>query len=165
MTINTAKKGITAVVAIVLLLMMTVAAAGLAYMWISQMQTGTQQKTSEQLNTQAQQMQSSLNIESVWASGGMMFFSLRNTGSTTVDLTYANGARFYVNGAIQTANPTGMTGLITPGATFTVQTAAATGGAWPGVGATNAKTVQVVTVEGVSTEYKCMVSTATATTC
>ena len=48
MTENTSKKGITAVVAIVLLLMMTIAAAALAYAWISQMQKGAQGTGDEQ---------------------------------------------------------------------------------------------------------------------
>jgi len=157
MTLNTAKKGITAVVAIVLLLMMTVASAGLAYMWISQMQTGTQQKTTEQLNAQQQQMQGALAIESAWNSGvppalGNLQFAIRNVGTTALSFGAGSNVQFYVDGVL-TGTPATLTavGTLAPGAASTALID--TGSAYPAAGVS--KTIKIVTKDGVTAEYKC----------
>ncbi len=59
------KKGITPVVAIVLLLMMTVAAAGVAYVFVQQMMEGTGEAMTEQAQKGFETMQTAMTIESV----------------------------------------------------------------------------------------------------
>lgn len=163
MTVNTTKKGITAVVAIVLLLMMTVAAAGLAYMWISSMQTDTQQKTTQQLNAQQQQMQGAFNVESVWGgpAPGNMVFSVRNTGTTAINFG-APGLKFYVNGVL-TATPATLSGvgILEPGRASTAAITTTT--VFPTAG--GAATLKIVSAEGVTAEYRCAVTTSTQSTC
>lgn len=153
MTKNTTKKGVTAVVAIVLLLMMTVAAAGLAYMWINQMQTGTQAKTTAQLDTQTQQMQGSIKIESAWIDNtNMILLTIKNTGSTAInDLSTA---RVYVDGV---PGPTLATwanvALGTPLAPGEASNTLTSTEAEPGVGVS--KSIRIITSEGIETTYVC----------
>ncbi|MDY6762027.1 MAG: archaellin/type IV pilin N-terminal domain-containing protein, partial [Candidatus Nanohaloarchaea archaeon] len=73
------RKGITPVVAMVLLLMMTVAAAGAAYVWTQGIITGQQEEAEEQLNTEI-----TVRDLQCTASNGNVEFFLDNTGSQTV---------------------------------------------------------------------------------
>ena len=75
------KKGITPVIAIVLLLMMTVASAGLAWMWLQSMQTSTQ----EQLTEQVKQIGANpFNVISVEKSGTDIKMVLRNKDKASI---------------------------------------------------------------------------------
>ena len=64
--VSTPKKGITAVVAIVLLLMMTVGAAGLAYVWVTNLQGNVQTKAGEGVTDIANQQDAKIAIDSVY---------------------------------------------------------------------------------------------------
>ncbi|MDY6766123.1 MAG: archaellin/type IV pilin N-terminal domain-containing protein [Candidatus Nanohaloarchaea archaeon] len=73
------RKGITPVVAMVLLLMMTVAAAGAAYVWTQGIISGQRQEATQQLNTEI----TVRDLQCAAGSGEADFF-LDNTGSTTI---------------------------------------------------------------------------------
>ncbi len=97
------RKGITAVVAIVLLLMMTVAAAGLAYMWVGGMQTGVQKDTTTQAETIQQQASDCMKVDNTYASS----VYIRNCGNGVIRaqdlLIYVNGlpANYSLQGDIE----------------------------------------------------------------
>lgn len=76
----TDRKGITPVIAIVLLLMMTVAIAGGAYAWMQGIIGGTQEQANFAQNTELEFLD--LQCEE---STGSIVFTLQNDGSTTLD--------------------------------------------------------------------------------
>lgn len=97
-----ARKGITPVIATVLLLMMTVAAAGLAYTWVMGIQTQAQAGITTQMQQQQQAAQSSIAIDSVWnesiGTTGTLAFSLKNTGAYTFLVSEVNNFKLYIDG-------------------------------------------------------------------
>lgn len=82
-----ARKGITPVIALVLLLMMTVAAAGMAYVWFMDVQEETQDTVRDSLSQRTDQMAGAVVVDAVYETGvaGSTDIIVRNTGS----LTYA----------------------------------------------------------------------------
>ncbi|MFB6076544.1 MAG: archaellin/type IV pilin N-terminal domain-containing protein, partial [Candidatus Nanohaloarchaea archaeon] len=76
------RSGITPVVAIVLLLMMTVAAAGAAYTWFSQMQSQVQERATQTLQTDMEVKD--LRCDS---STDKIEVAIKNSGSTEIELT------------------------------------------------------------------------------
>ncbi len=75
------RKGITPVIAIVLLLMMTVAAAGMAYVWIMSLQEDVRVIADEGVEDMKIVSSVSLSFEAVHEdAGNMIEFTLRNTG-------------------------------------------------------------------------------------
>ncbi|MDY6769578.1 MAG: archaellin/type IV pilin N-terminal domain-containing protein [Candidatus Nanohaloarchaea archaeon] len=74
------RKGITPVVAMVLLLMMTVAAAGAAYIWTQGIISGQQQEAEQQLNTE-------LTVRDIQcdADNGRLDYLFSNTGDQAID--------------------------------------------------------------------------------
>lgn len=85
------RKGVEAVVAIVLLLMMTVSAAGIAYVWTSSIQKDVQETGTAQTQKLVEQASSCMSIDSV--SGRNVY--LRNCGDGTITgssvLVYIDG--------------------------------------------------------------------------
>lgn len=77
------RKGITPVIAIVLLLMMTVAAAGAAYTWFSQMQERLQSEATRGLQTELSLRDLRCNAKPT----NTMELAVSNSGSTSVDLS------------------------------------------------------------------------------
>ena len=92
-----ARKGITPVIALVLLLMMTVAAAGMAYVWFMDVQEETQDTVRDSLSQRTDQMAGAVVIDAVYETGVVASTDIivRNTGS----LTYTAGVQVYL-GAI-----------------------------------------------------------------
>ncbi|MDY6768736.1 MAG: archaellin/type IV pilin N-terminal domain-containing protein [Candidatus Nanohaloarchaea archaeon] len=88
-----AKKGITPVVAMVLLLMMTVAAAGAAFAWTQGILSGQQQEATQALNTEVAIR--GLNCAAGGASPELDFF-LNNVGSTTVSASAPGSVTVYL---------------------------------------------------------------------
>lgn len=78
-----ARKGITPVIAIVLLLMMTVAAAGMAYVWVTGVQQETQNAVSESMRERTAQMGGGITIDAVYEDNNVTTVAIRNTGSIT----------------------------------------------------------------------------------
>ncbi|MDY6769480.1 MAG: archaellin/type IV pilin N-terminal domain-containing protein [Candidatus Nanohaloarchaea archaeon] len=105
-----ARKGITPVVAIVLLLMMTVAAAGAAYTWFSQMQQRIQSEATTQLQTELQVKDLRCNARPK----NTVVLALSNTGSTEID---SSDVDLFIRGSGGHLNAT-VTGLDWSGAGF-----------------------------------------------
>jgi len=80
------RKGITPVIAIVLLLMMTVAAAGVAYLWIMNLQEGMEETANEGIEKQQRDSSAAITIESVWKNGLATSFLIRNSGTHTFQI-------------------------------------------------------------------------------
>ncbi len=77
------RKGITPVIALVLLLMMTVAAAGMAYIWFQDVQQETQDSVSDSLTQRTDQMAGAVVIDAVYEDTNVAQVAVRNTGSVT----------------------------------------------------------------------------------
>ncbi len=81
-----ARKGITPVIALVLLLMMTVAAAGMAYVWFMDVQEETQDTVKDSLSQRTDQMAAAVKIDATYEDGLVATSTdiiVRNIGSTT----------------------------------------------------------------------------------
>ncbi len=74
------KKGITPVIAIILLLLITISMVGFAYVWFNRVLTSTTEKTSKQLDNQLDQQAKTIRIDNI----GNQTINIRNTGSVTV---------------------------------------------------------------------------------
>ena len=92
------KKGVTAIIATVLLLMMTVAAAGVSYTWMMGMQKGIQKSTQDKYNADFAKVNGKLSIDSMWCAsdpctpGSTIEFTLKNTGT----FTFSDTSKFNV---------------------------------------------------------------------
>lgn len=75
------RHGITPVVSIVLLLMMTIAAAGAAYSWFDQMQTDIQQQARQQLETSVETRDLQCIID---PAGDQLLVALKNIGKRDI---------------------------------------------------------------------------------
>ena len=123
------RKGLTAVVAIVLLLMMTVGAAGLAYLRVSTLQNNVQDTAGSNVKQISDESGARIIIDSIWNStadsdggvagdcaGGCIAFNLRNTGSYTFDegkmMFYVGNTAFDPNNAYD-GNSLAPTGIMT----------------------------------------------------
>jgi len=143
------KKGITAVVAIVLLLMMTVGAAGLAYVWVTGLQNKAQDTTGSNVRQMSDESGAKIVVDSVWNStsvsddglscnDGCIAFNVRNTGSYIFDKSKMS---FYVSNT--KFEPTvAYSGNFGPKAIMEIKT----GTAYPSAG--QSKTVKVTTEIG-----------------
>ena len=85
-------KGITPVIAIILLLMITVAIAGFAFVWFSRVASVTANRTEMSINQQQSQMMQTIKIDSYSDTSNSVY--IRNTGS--VDIS-SNSIAVYVN--------------------------------------------------------------------
>ncbi len=90
-------KGITPVIAIVLLLMITIAMVGFAFVWFQGMWSQTAETTSSQIQAQQQAMLKTIVIDNVNCPGADIY--VRNTGSTTIPV---DEVTVYVAGVKQT---------------------------------------------------------------
>ncbi len=118
---NSKRKGITPVIAIVLLLMMTVAAAGMAYMWIMSLQEDMEETANEGIAKQRRDASSAITIESVWKdpAGLDIQFVIRNSGTYTFTATELGQFGYYIDGVPITVG-TKCTGLAGAGSTCIV---------------------------------------------
>lgn len=114
------RRGVSTVIAALLLIAISVAAAVLLYVFsiglMGSLQAGGGQQTKDQI------IMESYN----WVAPTSLVLNLRNTGVTTVNLGGgASGAKYYVNGLLQT-DPTPTCGSLAPQA-FCTTTVAITG--------------------------------------
>ena len=151
-------KGAAAIIATVLLLMMAVAAAGVSYTWVMNMQKSIQKDVEKKYGNDAAKTNSQLSIESVWKNGANNIeFTLRNTGSYGFnDITPFT---FYIDG-VRRASP-GWSGMLSPGNLTTVTTTES----FPTYPAAPSKTIKVASDTGVSVTYKCEITSATQSYC
>jgi len=127
-------KGITPVISIVLLLMITIALIGFAFVWFSKILTTGQEKGTIQLNTSIATMAKAIRVDNVYrGSTGTFTLTVRNVGATNIgptDVTvYLNGAAltaaecpFQAAIAPTEATTCGSTVTCSPGDTVKVQT-------------------------------------------
>lgn len=101
---NVNRKGITPVIAIVLLLMMTVAAAGLAYEFIMDMSAKQTEAIGEQVGAQSDKMRTNLQILQVQNGSGNLTFVIKNVGSLAVGKIVSNDINVKVDGEIITSD-------------------------------------------------------------
>ena len=93
------RKGITPVIAIVLLLMMTVAAAGMAYVWIMSIQGDIAQDTAEDLADIQDEKNTRLEIVTVRNdSNGKIELTFKNAGSYVFSASNAEQIKLYIDG-------------------------------------------------------------------
>jgi flagellin-like protein len=85
-------KGITPVIAIVLLLLITISMIGFAFVWFGRVTSIVTNQTEEQLTGQTQQLAKTVRIEAVTSSQ----VTVRNTGTSTIA---AGELKAFINGA------------------------------------------------------------------
>ncbi len=106
------RKGITPVIATVLLMTISIAAAASAYQFITTAQEQTAENIQGQLEDEELQERSDFNIEYAYeGSNGNVIMSIRNTGSISLELE-EDGSKvwsLYVDGAPQGQNGKGWT--------------------------------------------------------
>ena len=82
------KKGISAVIAIVLILMITIALAAMAYVWFTTVFGEISEEAGESAGDVTESMQTRFSIEAAkYTTNDTVDVSVRNTGTGTVDLT------------------------------------------------------------------------------
>ena len=95
-------KGLTPVIAVVLLMTIAVAATSTAYQFIINAQETAQQGFEEQFSQQQLESRSDLNIQTIYQGpGNDAFMSIRNTGSVKQVIESESGKKYwnlYVNG-------------------------------------------------------------------
>ncbi|MEM7819810.1 MAG: archaellin/type IV pilin N-terminal domain-containing protein [Candidatus Aenigmatarchaeota archaeon] len=100
-------KGITPVIAIILLLLITISMVGFAFVWFSRVSTTITNQTETAIVTQQQQMAKKVSIDSASTTQ----LSIRNVGSATISTTeiavYVAGSRI---------TPTWSSNSVAPGA-------------------------------------------------
>ncbi|HLD85699.1 MAG TPA: archaellin/type IV pilin N-terminal domain-containing protein [archaeon] len=113
-------KGITPVIAIILLLMITIAMVGFAFVWFTQVAQTASNATQTQMDVQQRQFGTSVRIDNIDKTSGSVI--VRNTG--TYELS-ATETKVFVNGTIEvTGCPSGS---VAPGAVFNCTDAKITG--------------------------------------
>ena len=106
---NTKKKGLTPIIATVLLLMLTIVAFGMAYVWLSKMQNNTQNTISNQVSQVAGQLGNYLNIISVYKdTSGNTVVVVKNTGNAAISANMLGNATLLIDGVpVQVTHPSG----------------------------------------------------------
>lgn len=94
------KKGITPVIAIILLLLMAVAAAGALYLWYSRSQEDVASSAQTGMEKQVEQSSYRMSIESVWKVDDQLCLSVRNVGIDDYSASDVNNTAIYVNGTL-----------------------------------------------------------------
>ncbi len=161
------KKGITPVIAIVLLLMMTVAAAGLAYEFIMSM---TQDATSDieaARKIQSDRMRTNLQILQVEDDGTDLVFTIKNTGSidmptfipAEINVKYDGQVKSIAGGFGDTCESAG----VAAGSTCILKLLGETGEFPQGVG--TLRTFEFVLSNGYTLSYGCTNSSQTNSWC
>lgn len=159
------RKGITPVIAIVLLLMMTVAAAGMAYVWIMSLQEGIAADTDADIARLQDQKNTRLEIVSVYnTSAGEMNFIIKNAGTRVFTPTEAGNIMIYIDGQMKTLPVACSTAISSQGTTCTYNTA---GTQYPTVpGRNGAVEIKVEPPFGTGDVYVCSIpDTGTHKTC
>ncbi len=94
------KKGITPVISIILLLLISVAAAGALYLWYSRSQEDVASTAQTGMEKQTEQSSYRMNIESIWKVDNQLCLSVRNTGVEDYTASEVEGTGIYINGTL-----------------------------------------------------------------
>lgn len=108
-------KGITPIIAIMLLMMVTIAMIGFAYFWFTKIMDRAKNNTEEMMKGENEKYQKTIAIDSLSPQGGDSYIYIRNTGTGIV---YPSELSFYVAGAMHTCvftDPLIQTNGIVPG--------------------------------------------------
>ncbi|MCK5177192.1 MAG: hypothetical protein KAQ92_05690 [Candidatus Aenigmarchaeota archaeon] len=94
------RKGVEGIIAVVLLLMMTVAIAGAAFIWLTKMQNDMQDDVSKQQEEMKKKASSSLVIDAAWATAlnTPTHIMLRNNGQYTYTSGEVDNIEIHYNG-------------------------------------------------------------------
>ena len=90
-------RGITPVIAVVLLLLMTVAASGAAFVWINVIQKQIVTESNAGLETNLQKLHGQLSIESVWNVSTKICMTVRNSGTVQYSESQLNLLTLYID--------------------------------------------------------------------
>ena len=148
------RKGITPVIAIVLLLMMTVAAAGMAYVWIMSLQEDIAEDTNRDLDNLNKQKNARLSVSAVWNNAGTIDLIIKNAGTYVYTAADCTNVGVLVGGDMQAAGS--CVGLTSQGTTCTVSS----GTIFPIMaGEAGAVTIKVIAPIGMGDTYRCSIPT------
>ena len=90
-----ARKGITDIIAVVLLLMITISMIGFAWLWFQRTSQSAMSKTEAQLQSQQDISRQTIMVDNVYRAGGSV--SIRNTGTLVINTTlvsvYSDGVK------------------------------------------------------------------------
>lgn len=91
------KRGVSPIIAVILLLLMTVAAAGAAYLWITKIQSMMTESVTGSFLQSTKAQETKFCIESVWNSTTQIIFTMRNCGSYDVTQSDFGQTGYYVD--------------------------------------------------------------------
>ena len=77
-------KGITPVIAVILLIMITISMVGFLFVWFSGFVPSILEQTEEHMTEQQRQMQMGVGFVTAYSSGGTLSVSVRNTGTVEI---------------------------------------------------------------------------------
>ncbi len=160
------RKGITPVLSVVLLLMMTVAAFSLTYFWISGTQEDIQKEVGATISDSLAKSQGAIKIESIFNSSGKIGVIVRNTGKSTYsneDMSSTNiKISFYVDGIpVPATNIEFLEGgdtTLAPKSTFKIECTSTSNPSctWPTD--SEVHTIKIVMPDTISTSASCVTS-------
>ncbi len=104
-------RGITPVIAVILLLLMTISAAGAAFIWINSIQRQITTESETGLEASLQRLHGQFGIESVWNVSTKVCMTIRNSGTVGYSESQMNQLSFYVNEGSYRYNVTTVIGM------------------------------------------------------
>ncbi|MFH1127155.1 MAG: archaellin/type IV pilin N-terminal domain-containing protein [archaeon] len=152
------RKGITPVIAIVLLLMMTVAAAGMAYVWIMSVQEGIASDTDQDISNLQDEKNTRLEIVNVYNDSGEIGMTIRNAGTHVFSAAEAAAIGLYIDG-VSVDISTVCTALKGQGTTCEISGSTTSEDYPTVVGSDGAREIKVVPPLGTGDVHNCAIST------
>jgi flagellin-like protein len=99
---NNGMKGISPVVATILMVMITVVLVAFSFTWFQNMQSGIQQQTGNSMS-QVDKSRQTIDISTVYQCGSDICFAIRATSSNTYSIPL-NGTSYMINGVPKSAS-------------------------------------------------------------
>lgn len=96
------RRGITPVVAVILLLLMTIAAAGAAYLWITRLSTMITTGATEGFVESQRKQNTRYTLDTVWNESNTIFLVIRNSGSYELPATDFDKSSVYIDNRLYT---------------------------------------------------------------
>jgi len=136
-------KGITPVIAVILLLLITIAVVGFAFVWFQRIAQTTTDITEGELDALRQQTAKRVSIDAIDVTATKV--SIRNRGTVPIPIGTTSEVSVYVGGALKTCtwtgtDCTGISAKISPGAVCTCD--------WPDASCTAGTPVRVTAPGG-----------------
>lgn len=122
-----ARKAITPIIATILLLMMTIAAAGFVFTFVIGLQNMTQSATYEQTRVYTVQQSAKVKVDYVFNSSNLIAVAVKNIGSYTYTTSDMSNFRVLINGIPKTIPSANWGTSLAPGSTVEVNTSEAWG--------------------------------------